>query len=92
MNKQFSIAEAKNKLPAIVHEVEKGSTATLTRHGKPVAVLLSLDEFQAQRHNKPDFATALRLFLANPITSENGIDDDFLAGLRDRSAGRETDL
>jgi prevent-host-death family protein len=41
MTRQVSIAEAKNRLPAIVHQVEKGSGVQLTRYGKPVAVLLS---------------------------------------------------
>ena len=33
MNRRVSVAEAKNKLPAIIHEVEKGSIVEITRHG-----------------------------------------------------------
>jgi len=38
MQKQYSIAEAKNKLPAIIHDVEEGSIVQFTRRGRPVAV------------------------------------------------------
>ena len=46
MQKQFSIAEAKNRLPTIVHSVENGPPVELTRRGKPVAVLLSIQEIR----------------------------------------------
>ena len=44
MQKQFSISEAKNRLPSIIHihYVEEGPYVELTRRGKPVAVLLSI--------------------------------------------------
>jgi prevent-host-death family protein len=35
----FSIAEAKNKLPELIRAVEKGKKVVITRHGKPVAQL-----------------------------------------------------
>jgi prevent-host-death family protein len=41
MQKQFSIAKAKNELPSIIH-----SSVRLTRHGRPVAVLLSIREYE----------------------------------------------
>lgn len=40
-----SIAEAKNQLPRMVHEVETGETVHITRHGRPVAVLISEAEY-----------------------------------------------
>jgi len=46
MRKQFSINEAKNKLPAIIHYVEKGPFVELTRRETPVAVLLSIEEYE----------------------------------------------
>jgi len=46
MERQYSIAQARNQLPCIVHEVEKGRTITLTRRGKPVARLVSIREYQ----------------------------------------------
>lgn len=35
--KQVSIKEAKNRLPALVREVEGGTHIVITRNGKPVA-------------------------------------------------------
>ena len=32
-----SVAEAKNRLPELIHAVEQGETVVITRHGKPVA-------------------------------------------------------
>ena len=38
--KKVGIYEAKTQLPKLVEEVEKGATVTITRHGKPVALLV----------------------------------------------------
>ena len=35
----FSIAEAKNRLPELIRAVEQGQKVIITRHGKPVAQL-----------------------------------------------------
>ena len=43
----FSIADARSQFPKIIHKVEKGDVAQLTRRGEPVAVLLSLKEYNA---------------------------------------------
>ncbi len=46
MEKDYSIAEAKQDLPAIVHEVERTGRARITRRGRPVVVMLSIAELQ----------------------------------------------
>ena len=46
MQNKFPIAEAKNKLPAIIHYVEEGPSVELTRRGKSVAVLMSIQEYK----------------------------------------------
>jgi prevent-host-death family protein len=46
MEKDYSIAQAKQDLPAIIHEVERTGRARLTRRGRPVAVVLSIAEFE----------------------------------------------
>ena len=43
--KRVTIAEAKQTLPALVHEAERTGEIELTRRGKPVAYLVS-----AERH------------------------------------------
>lgn len=87
MNKQYSISEAKNKLTAIVHGIESGESAELTRHGKPVAILLSIAEYNALKKPKKGLLEDLHRFRKNFDP-----DEDCFEGLRDRSLGREVDL
>jgi prevent-host-death family protein len=91
MEQQYTIAEAKNKLPSIVHAVEEGEPIRLTRHGKAVAVLLSIDRYERISRRKEGYWRALRSF-RTLIERENTIisDDDF-QGLRDDSPGRKVD-
>ena len=46
MEEQYTIADAKNKLPSLIHSVETGQAVKLTQHGRPVAVLLSIKDYQ----------------------------------------------
>jgi prevent-host-death family protein len=65
MQNQFSIAEAKNRLPSIIHYVEKGPYVKLTRRGKPVAVLLSIQEYERLSRKYSGFWSALSAFRQN---------------------------
>ena len=88
MEKKYTIAEAKSKLPAIIHTVEDGPSIKLTRHGKPVAVLLSIREYEQLAKKKMGFWSALTKF-RNILEKENiEITDKDFAGLRDTSPGR----
>jgi prevent-host-death family protein len=92
MEKQFSIAEAKSKLPAIIHSVEHGPSVKLTRHGKPVAVLLSIREYEQLAKRKQGLWNALTHF-RNVLTQEVvKITDTDFEDLRDRSFGREREI
>jgi prevent-host-death family protein len=51
MSDAYSIAEAKNNLSGLVHEAEQGRPVRLTRRGKPVAVLISTEQYE--RLSKP---------------------------------------
>ncbi len=55
MPKQYSIAEARNHFTAIVRDVEREAAVELTRRGKPVAVLLSVQEYKRLSSNKGGF-------------------------------------
>lgn len=52
MNKDYSIAEARHDLPAIVHEVERTGHARITRRGQPVAVMLSIAEYEQLKSSR----------------------------------------
>ncbi len=92
MHKQFSIAEAKNKLPSIIHGVEEGPSIELTRRGKPVAVVMSKHEYEQLTRKKEGFWNALTKFREVMRKENFEIQDSDFEGLRDTSVGREVDL
>ena len=89
LKEYFSIAEAKDKLPAIIHQVEKGPSVKLTRRGKPVAVLLSLDEYEQMAQKSSGFWNALMTFRQRMHDGRIEITDSDFGGLRHSSPGRE---
>jgi len=42
--KQVGVYDAKTHLPRLLDEVERGETVTITRHGRPVAKLVPVNE------------------------------------------------
>jgi len=92
MQKQYPISIAKNKLPKIVHSVEDGSAVQLTRHGKPVAVLVSFAQYQGHVIQKKVFWAALTYFKKISRKEEPLIEDLDFDGLRDENQGRGVDF
>jgi prevent-host-death family protein len=92
MSKQYSIAEARNHFTAIVRDVERESTVELTRRGKPVAVLLSVQEYKRLSSGKGGFWQAFTAFRNRVNLQELGIEPNIFTGLRDQSPGREIAL
>ena len=45
----LSVSEARAILPEVLDRVERGEEITITRHGRPVAVLLRPDAVRARR-------------------------------------------
>ncbi len=90
MSKQYSIAEARNHLAGIVHDVEGGEPALLTRRGKAVAVLLSEAEYRRLRDRQAtDLWQTIETFRREHSLDEAAVTDADLAGLRDARPGRE---
>jgi antitoxin (DNA-binding transcriptional repressor) of toxin-antitoxin stability system len=46
---QLSVSEARAILPEVLDRVERGEEITITRHGRPVAVLLRPDAVRVRR-------------------------------------------
>lgn len=91
MLKQYSIASARNHLPAIVHAVESGPAVELTRRGKPIAVLVSVEEYKRMRPDKPDLWEALSRFRED--TDLDALQAaEVWTDVRDRSVGREPEF
>lgn len=85
--RETTIREAKNTLTALIHAAEKGEPVRLTRHGKPVAVLVSDRDFrrlsaQAERRDPWAFLQKWRARLAE---NHAGIEDAEVDSWRDRS-------
>lgn len=88
MTRQYSIAEARNRLPAIVHDAEQGDTVAITRRGRPVAVLLSIRAFERLTTKRPDFWGLLQEFRARHDLEGLEVDEIF-SDVRDASPGRD---
>jgi prevent-host-death family protein len=88
---EVPITEAKNAFTALVHQVEGGEIVHLTRHGRPVAVLLSEAEYQdlrqyaATRGDLLDFVQGWRGGLPEDW---RGMSPDELDGVLDRDPGK----
>jgi len=92
MSTRYSIAEARANLPTIVDQAEAGQQIELTRRGKPVAVVLSLQELQRLRGERTGFAEAYRGFLEAHSLQDVGIDTDVFSSVRDRDPGRKVSI
>jgi prevent-host-death family protein len=92
MTRKYSVAEARAQLPSILDEVESGSNVELTRRGRSVAVMVSLEEYERLRTERVDFKDAYDRFLKSHRLKEIGIEKNFAKRARDRSPGRRVEL
>lgn len=90
--KRYSIAEARSSLPTIVNEAEAGLEVELTRRGRPVAVVISLQKLERLRTDRPHFAEAYKDFLTNNSLEEVGLEEGFIESIREKGIGREVSL
>jgi antitoxin Phd len=92
MEHQFTIAEARSNLPSIIDTVEKGPIVRLTRHGRTVAVLLSIQEYDRLRRKRAGLWRALKAFRSRIKDEGVEVSGKDFEGLRDPSPGREVEL
>lgn len=89
MVKKYSIAEARDNFTSMVHEAETGTHVELTRRGKPVAVLVGVEDFERLSKGKPSFWEAYEKF-RHEHGPDFGVDPDEIFGdVRDPSPGRD---
>ncbi len=90
MTKKYSIAEARDNLPGVIHEVEGGARVELTRRGKPVAVLMGIEAYERLAEGRRDFWEAYEEFRREFDLAQLAIDpEETFNGVRDGSPGRE---
>jgi prevent-host-death family protein len=92
MAKSYSVADARAHLPEILDQVEGGKEVELTRRGRPVAVVLSPQRYEALRREHASFADAYRAFVDHHAPEEIGLEADFFDTIRDREPGRRVRL
>jgi antitoxin Phd len=88
MSKQYSIAEARENLASVIQEAEQGAAVQLTRRGRPVAVVLSLNEYDRPSRNRRSFWEAYEEFRQRHQDEDIETADAFV-DLRDSSPGRD---
>lgn len=92
MSHQYSIAEARSSLPRIIDQAEAGVEIHLTRRGKPVAAVVALRVLERLRGDRPRFRTAYQHFLKRYSLDDIGLDNNFFAPSREKSAGRKVSV
>ena len=93
--RQYSIAELNSALAAIIRRVEKKGPVQITRRGKPIAILISLDEYQQLQTQTPrrNLWDAIQTWRAeNDVAALNINPDEIWGDIRDKSPGREIDF
>lgn len=90
LGKQYSISDARDHLARVVHEAEDGVRVQLTRRGQPVAVILSIGEYERLTSQTGSFWEAYEAFRARHDLSALQIDPDEVFGAaRDPALGRD---
>ena len=95
---QIPLFEAKNRLTALVRQVENGSSIQLTRHGKAVAVLMGNSDYAALVDDDRSFSARFNRFTlewphADTMESTASPEqEDPFAGIRSDRGGRPVDL
>ena len=88
----YSIAEARNQFTALIRRAEREQELMqVTRRGQPVAVILSMNEYNRLAAYQPqtDFWQAYLSYQSQWKDVEMDIDDDVWADVRDRTPVRE---
>ena len=87
---QISIAQARDSLTRLIHEVEAGKPVHITRRGKPVAVLMSQRDHEALGADVPreNVWQAIQMWRAEEDFDWPDLTPDEVSRWRDRSSGR----
>ena len=92
MPKQYSIADARRNLPSLVNEAESGSEVQLTRRGRAVAVVVSVEAYERLKSQQTTFAEAYPAFREKFPVGGTGLGPSYFRPLRDRARGRKVGL
>ena len=85
----YSVAEARDRFAEIIHDLERVPRIEVTRRGRPVAVLVSVEEYERLRNGGTAFWNAYSAFRDAYDLAEQGIEPEVFEGVRESSPGRE---
>lgn len=88
---EYSVAQARKDLPSLIKVAEGGTAVAITRRGRPVAVLLSMEAYRHDAMAAPRFSELVAKWRTALADSPN-VPATYFDGLRDRSEGREVDV
>ena len=89
MMPRYSIAEARNHFAELVHDLKHISRVEVTRRGRPVAILLSVEEFEMLCAGNITFESAYEAFRNAHDLAKEKIESEIFDDLRDPSVGRD---
>jgi prevent-host-death family protein len=92
VTKEYSLADARRNLAEVLDEVEVGAEVRLTRRGKPVAVVVSVSEYDRLTQKRVSFAQALGELRKRFPQAAGGLGSRYWTSLRDRGRGRKVVL
>lgn len=84
---EATISKLKNHLPELVHKAEEGEDIQITRHGKPVAVIVSQERYNRMVTNAPNLATTFKRWRAMHPDVE-GFTDEEIRQMHERTRER----
>ncbi len=83
-----SIAEAKSHLSQLINQAENGKSIHLSRHGKPVAVLVSAERYDHLTKEKDSPWKAIVKWRSSVSLQGDDLSDQEIATWRDRTTER----
>jgi prevent-host-death family protein len=87
--KTASITQAKNNLSSLIQQVEYSEPIHLTRHGKPVAVIISESDYQNLTPKTGNLFKAICHWRSQlPAAFDELASDDEISQWRDQSEGK----
>ncbi len=85
----FTIAQARAHFPGLIHDAEKGKPVEITRRGKPVAILVSVDAYRHLTAPRLGFWDVVTTFHGRIKASKAGLEPKDFQGIRETGPGRE---
>jgi prevent-host-death family protein len=93
MQKRYSIAQARDNLASIVHSLIDSKRVEITRRGQPVAVLISVQEYERLHNGRKSFKECIKDYRDSLDDEESNIDPaEVFNRIRDQSPGRDIAL